>query len=149
MWKNMIFSSRKFKRGLQDYIGKWKRPSEQVAWGEANISITPTAIYLISSKQCKKVISQTGKFIFFMILSQGEQKVITIAMDSTQGLSTQQKQVDKLVEEYKFIFSSPTGVPLHCQVKHSINLTLDASLPNGLVYRHSLMENEEIKHQIQ
>ena len=53
------------------------------------------------------------------------------------------------MEEYKYIFSSPIGVPLHCQVKHSINLTPSAPLPNGIVYHRSLMENEEIKHQIQ
>jgi hypothetical protein len=28
------------KRGLQVCIGKWKRPFEQVAWGEINFSIT-------------------------------------------------------------------------------------------------------------
>jgi hypothetical protein len=39
MWKNM-FSSGKCKRGLQVCIGKWKRPYEQVAWGEENLSIT-------------------------------------------------------------------------------------------------------------
>jgi hypothetical protein len=40
MWKNMFFSSGNFKKGLQVCIGKWKRPSEQVAWGEANLAIT-------------------------------------------------------------------------------------------------------------
>jgi hypothetical protein len=64
-------------------------------------------------------------------------------------LSTQQKQVDKVMEEYSDIFSSPTGVPLHCQVKHPIDLTPGALLPNGPVYHHSLLENEEIKRQIQ
>jgi hypothetical protein len=39
MWKNMIFVSGKCKRGLQVYIGKWKNPSEKVAWGETNPSI--------------------------------------------------------------------------------------------------------------
>jgi hypothetical protein len=43
----------------------------------------------------------------------------------------------------------PPGVPTHCQVKHPIDLTLGAPLPNGPVYHHSLMENDEIKHQIQ
>jgi hypothetical protein len=47
-------------------------------------------------------------------------------MASMTDLSMQQKQVDKVMEEYKDIFSSPTGVPLHCQVKHSIDLTPDA-----------------------
>jgi hypothetical protein len=40
MWKNMFFSSGNCKKGLQVCIGKWKRPSEQVAWGEANLAIT-------------------------------------------------------------------------------------------------------------
>ena len=53
--------------------------------------------------------------------------------------------MDKVVEEYKEIFSSPIGVPMHYQVKHSIDLTPDAPLPNGIIYRHSLIENEEIK----
>jgi hypothetical protein len=39
MWKNMFFISRIFKKGLQVCIGKWKRPSEKVAWGEANLAI--------------------------------------------------------------------------------------------------------------
>jgi hypothetical protein len=38
---------------------------------------------------------------------------------------------------------------MHCQVKHPIDMTPDAPLPNGIVYHRSLMENEEIKHQIQ
>jgi hypothetical protein len=53
------------------------------------------------------------------------------------------------MEEYKDIFSSPTGVLKHCQVKHPIDLTPDAPLPNGLVYQRSLMENDEIRRHIQ
>jgi hypothetical protein len=49
------------------------------------------------------------------------------------------------MEEFKDI-SSPTSVSTHFQVKHPIDLTLGASLPNGLVYHRLLMENEEIKH---
>jgi hypothetical protein len=59
--------------------------------------------------------------------------------------STQQKQVDKVVEECTDIFSSPTGVPLHYQLKHPIDMTPDAPLSNGPFYHHSLLENEEIK----
>ena len=32
------------KTGLQVCIGKWKRPSEKVAWGEKNLAIT-TMLY--------------------------------------------------------------------------------------------------------
>jgi hypothetical protein len=38
---------------------------------------------------------------------------------------------------------------MHCQVKHPINITLVLPLPNGTVYHCSLLENEEIKRQIQ
>jgi hypothetical protein len=64
-------------------------------------------------------------------------------------LSLQQKQLDGIVEEYRNIFSSPTGLLTHCQVKHPIDLTPGAPLPNGPVYHRSLMENDKIKRQIQ
>jgi hypothetical protein len=86
-----------------------------------------------------------GKFFFFVICSQNKRKITTTSRVSANDFSTQKKQVDKVVEEYSYIFSSPTGVPLHCQVKHPIDLTPGAPLPNGLVYRLSLLENEEIK----
>ena len=57
--------------------------------------------------------------------------------------------MDKVVEEYEDIFTSPVGVPLHCQVKHSIDMTLGAPLPNGSIYRLFVMENDEIRRQIQ
>jgi hypothetical protein len=57
--------------------------------------------------------------------------------------------VDVIVEEYIDIFVSPTRVLIHYQVKHPIYLTPDAPLPNGPIYRCSLMENDKIKRQIQ
>ena len=53
--------------------------------------------------------------------------------------------MDKVVEEYEDIFTSPTGVPLHCQVKHLIDLTPGVPLPNGLIYWRFVLENDEIK----
>jgi hypothetical protein len=69
-------------------------------------------------------------------------------MASTQSLSLQKNKVDGIMEEYRDIFSSPTGVSTHCQVKHPIDMTPNIPLPNGPVYHHSLMENDEIMHQI-
>jgi hypothetical protein len=107
--------------------------------------VSPILISLIFTKQCSKVISQTGKFVFFFIRSHSKHKVSTTSVASTDHLSLQQKQVDEIVEEYRDIFSSPTGVPTHCQVKHPIDLTLDVPLPNGPVYWHLLMENDKIR----
>jgi hypothetical protein len=112
-------------------------------------AVPPSAISLISAKQCRKVISQMQKFVFFVIHSQNKRKIIATSRVSVAKLSTQQKQVDKVMEEYSDIFSSPTGVPFHCQVKHPIDMTLYAPLPNGPVYHRSLLENEEIEQYIQ
>jgi hypothetical protein len=89
------------------------------------------------------------KFVFFVIRSQNKRKIIATSRVSAADLSTQQKQVDKVMEKYLDIFSSPTRVPLHYQVKHPINLTPSTPLPNGPVYHRSLLKNEEIKRQIQ
>jgi hypothetical protein len=47
---------------------------------------SPTTVYLISAKQCSKVISQTEKFILFVICSHSNHKVFTTSMVSTQSL---------------------------------------------------------------
>ena len=70
-------------------------------------------------------------------------------MTSRQGPATRKQQMDKVVQEYEEICTSPTGVPLHCQVKHPIDMTPGAPLPNGPIYRRSVMENDEIKRHIQ
>lgn len=102
-----------------------------------------TAISLITTKQCSKIISRTKKFFFLLIHTQGKKKVV--ATTSRQGSSSQQQQMDKVMEEYRDIFSSPTWVPLHCQIKHSIDLTSSALLPNKPIYRCSILENDEIR----
>jgi hypothetical protein len=102
-------------------------------------AVPPSAISLFSAKKCRKVISQMGKFFFFVIRSQNKQKITATSRVSATDLSTQQKQVDKAMEEYSDIFSSPTGVPLYYQVKHPIDLTPGALFPNGPVYHHSLL----------
>jgi hypothetical protein len=96
--------------------------------------VPPSAISLISAKQCRKVISQTRNFVFFMIFSQNKRNIIATSRVSMAELYTQQKQVDKVMEEYLDIFSSPIEVALHYQVKHLIDMTLNAPLPNGTVY---------------
>jgi hypothetical protein len=75
--------------------------------------VPPSVISLISSKQCRKVISLIEKFVFFMIRSQNERNIATTSRVSTSDLSTQQKKVDRVMEEYSDIFSSPTRVPLY------------------------------------
>jgi hypothetical protein len=81
-----------------------------------------------------------------MIHPQGKWK--TMAMNSRQGPTARKKQMDKVIEEYEDIFTYPTGVPLHCQVNHPIDLNPGAPLPNGPIYQRSVLENDEINRYI-
>eukprot|EP00253_Pinus_taeda_P031924 PITA_31924 len=107
----------------------------------------PIAISLITTKQCSKLIYKTRKFYFLTICPQGKKKMV--AGTSRQGPFARQLQIDKVVEEYENIFTSLVGVRLHYQVKHSIDLTPGVPLPNGPIYQRSVLENDEIKRQIQ
>jgi hypothetical protein len=101
---------------------------------------------LVTAKQCSKLIAKTRKFVFLMIRPEGKKK--TVAMTSRQAPSARKQQMDTVVEEYEDIFTSPARVPLHCQVKHPVDLTPGAPLPSGPIYQHSILENVEIKRQI-
>ena len=57
--------------------------------------------------------------------------------------------MDHILTKYQNVFELPTWVPSHCQVRDSIDLTLGIPLPNEPVYRRSVLENDEIKRQIQ
>eukprot|EP00253_Pinus_taeda_P034095 PITA_34095 len=90
-----------------------------------------------------KLISKTGKFVFLMIHPQGNKE--TVAITSRRSPFAWQEQTDKVMEDYEDIFTSPIGVPLHCQVKHSVDSAPGVPLPNGPIYWCSILENDEIK----
>jgi hypothetical protein len=110
----------------------WKRHAMYESWPRTIIVILgnklyripevplPPAISLVTAKKCSKLISKTKKFIFLMIYPQGKKKIM--ATTSRQGSSARKQQMDKVVEEYRDIFTSPAGVPLHCQVKNPIDM---------------------------
>jgi hypothetical protein len=105
LWKpHVVYDSRPHSVIITLYKKSYKIPEV----------VPPTTISLISIKKCRKVISQTKKFVFFMILSRSKWKVVATSMASAIELYPQYKKVDKVMEEYKYIFSSLTRVPLHC-----------------------------------
>ena len=104
---------------------------------------------MIFSKQTKKLINHAQKFTLIMIKPQHSRKNAATSRLTNQGNSRQQQQIDHFPEEYQNAFQEPNGVPLHCQVKHSIELVPSSSLPNASIYRRSILENEEICRQIQ
>ena len=104
---------------------------------------------VISAKQCKHLISQTGAFVLLMVHSKQTKLVVLNTHAKVTITENQQDQMDKILKKYHSVFKSPVGVPTHCQVKHSIDLILGTPLPHEPIYRRSVLENDEIKRQIQ
>ena len=70
----------------------------------------PIATSLVASKKGSKLISQTRKFIFYLVLSQSKGKMVATSTTPTKGSSTQQQQQrDMVMKEHKNNFSSPQG----------------------------------------
>ena len=59
------------------------------------------------------------------------------------------KDLVKVVSDYDILFQEPKGLPPKMEIQHEIQLLQDAPLPNIGVYRSSIVENAEIKKQVQ
>ena len=91
----------------------------------------PTStVAMMSSKQTNKLINHAQKFALIMIKPQHSRETTAMSRLTNQCVSWQQLQIDHILKEYQNIFQEPNGVPLHCQVKHSIELVPGSSLPN-------------------
>jgi hypothetical protein len=55
----------------------------------------------------------------------------------------------KIISNYDELFSEPTRFPPKREVEHEIYLQQDAPLTNIGMYRSSMIENVEIKNQVQ
>ena len=103
---------------------------------------------MITAKQTKNIINHAQKFALIMIKPQHSRNTAATIRLTKQRSSRKQQQINHILEEYQNIFQAPNRVPLHCQVKHSIEIILGSSLPNTSVYRRSILENEEIHKKI-
>jgi hypothetical protein len=104
-----------------------------------------TNLDLINVSQMKRLINSSKKYILMIVKEQPKDKY-----DAFQGCDSQFK--DKLVEivdSYKELFKEPKILPPKREIQHEIQLQSDAPLPNIGMYRMSVIENEEIKKQIQ
>ena len=104
---------------------------------------------MISTKKTKKLINHAQKFALIMIKPQHSRKNATISRLTDQCSCRQQQHIDNILVEYRNVFQVPNGVPLHFQVKHSIELVPGSSLPNTFVYIRSNLENKNICSKIQ
>jgi hypothetical protein len=103
----------------------------------------PTTISLISAKQCSKIISQTRKF-FFPYDSPSKKKIVATSMASRRVPPCSRSRWIRSWKNTGTSSPHPQGyLALSGQAFHRSDP--GAPLPNGPIYRCSILENDEIK----
>ncbi|XP_038973019.1 uncharacterized protein LOC120105044 [Phoenix dactylifera] len=103
------------------------------------------AIDLVSACQARRMVNACQKFVLVMIRPiEFENKVSALTMSCRELES----QMGKLLGEHAGLFKEACGLPPKRAVEHEIQLISDSTLPNLGMYRNSVLENEEIKRQV-
>jgi hypothetical protein len=100
---------------------------------------------LINAEQMKRLVNASKSFVLLMIKPKED-----IETEAFQGCDTKLKSdLFEVVNQYDEMFKEPKGLPPIRGIQHEIQLQQDSPLPNIGMYRMSVMENAEIKKQIQ
>jgi hypothetical protein len=100
---------------------------------------------LINAGQMKRLVNASKNFVLLMIKPKED-----IETEAFQGCDTKLKSdLFEVVTQYDEMFKEPKGLPPKRGIQHEIQLQQDCPLPNIGMYRMSVMENAEIKKQIQ
>jgi hypothetical protein len=100
---------------------------------------------IINAGQMKRLVNASKNFVLLMIKPKND-----VENEAFQGCDTKLKSnLFEVVNQYDDMFKEPKGLPPKRGIQHEIQLQQDCPLPNIGMYRMSVMENAEIKKQIQ
>jgi hypothetical protein len=100
---------------------------------------------LVNAGQMKRLVNASKNFVLLMIKPK-----YYIENEVFQGCDVKLKSdLYEVVNQYDEMFKEPKGLPPKRGIQHEIQLQQDCPLPNIGMYRMSVMENVEIKKQIQ
>jgi hypothetical protein len=100
---------------------------------------------LVNAGQMKRLVNASKNFVLLMIKPKDD-----IENEVFQGCDAKLKSdLYKVVNQYDEMFKEPKGLPPKRGIQDEIQLQQDCPLPNIGMYRMSVMENAEIKKQIQ
>jgi hypothetical protein len=100
---------------------------------------------LVNVGQMKRLVNVSKNFVLLMIKPKDN-----IEKEDFQGCDSKLKSdLYEVVNQYDKMFQKPHGLPPKRAIQHEIQLQQDCPLPNIGMYRMSVMENVEIKKQIQ
>jgi hypothetical protein len=93
----------------------------------------------------KRLVNSSKNVLLMIVKSKDVDKY-----DAFQGCDPNHKnELVIIVSNYDYIFQEPEGLPPKRQIEHEIQLQQDAPLPNIGMYRLLVLENAEIKKQVQ
>jgi hypothetical protein len=100
---------------------------------------------IINAGQMKRLVNASKNFVLLMIKPKND-----VENEAFQGCDAKLKSdLFEVVNQYDDMFKEPKGLPPKRGIQHEIQLQQDCPLPNIGMYRMSVMENAEIKKQIQ
>jgi hypothetical protein len=100
---------------------------------------------LVNAGQMKRLVNASKNFVLLMIKPKDN-----VEKEVFQGCDEKLKSdLYEVVNQYDEMFQEPKGLPPRRGIQHEIQLQQDCPLPNIGMYRMSVMENAEIKKQIQ
>ena len=76
--------------------------------------VSPThSASLISAKQCRRLIAQTGTFVLLMIHPEEQKESVCNSNSMVSNTTKQQISMSHILTKYQNVFELPTGVPSH------------------------------------
>jgi hypothetical protein len=100
---------------------------------------------LINSGQMKRIVNVSKRYLLMVVKAKD-----TVGIDTFKDCDAKLKDdLVRIVSDYDELFQVPKGLPPKRQVEHEIQLQQDVPLPNIGMYRLSVLENAEIKKQVQ
>jgi hypothetical protein len=95
--------------------------------------------------QMKRLVNASKYFVLLIIKPKDN-----VEKEAFQGCDANLKSdLYEVINQYDEMFQEPKGLPPKRGIQHEIQLQQDCPLPNIGMYRMSVMENAEIKKQIQ
>jgi len=93
----------------------------------------------------KRLVNPIKNFVLMMVKVKNDE-----ISKSFEGCDPRHKyEMIEIVSEYDDLFQDPKGLLPKREIQHEIQLQQDVPLPNIAMYRMSVMQNEEIKKQVQ
>jgi hypothetical protein len=104
-----------------------------------------TNLSLVTTGQMKRLVNARKNFVLMIVKAKDDDK-----SKAFKGCDPKHKdELVKIISNYDEVFQEPQGLPPRREIQHEIQLQQDAPLPNIGMYRLSVLENEEIKKQVQ